>query len=640
MYSKKQGDRQLSRFTSIALILLALLISARAGASAGEIGRDIEISRYRVSATISDDCSALDVKSVLTLKNRGALPCSAPAIVLGKGFKGSILDSVACFDGDGKPLKFTFEDNVLRVDLRLIGETQLKICYRLREAAENEKDAYGHFAFQLSPEDCHINAAITRTDCWFPRLQNGPVRALPPFELTIDAPECFEVMASGKLADCSSDGSRKKFLWKSYRDLTDRSLFFFAAKQHKKRVSFADGFSIDLYYPSGSLEENLKSLAETVHRSYSFFEDSFAPSPCREYKMMAFSGGYSGLCNSMTAPVSLFTKPIVNNEMGFPLRTVVHEVSHTWWGNMVVPDPSRDYWLFEGFAKYSEIVALKPVLDIDAEMESFRRLKALSLPYLDCAPSVQQANKASERVLQTVSAYYRGALFLRMIRSVMGAEQFSAGLKDYVLQCRNMTATTDLLRNLLNGRSGRNLREIFAGYLNGRGFAYYTLAGVGGRLNSKEKTITDFVHFSNTGAQPVVCDVEYSSLNGKERGPLFVKKGGGCMFYVVRGIDEMHLPIAIDPDGVFPVCPDGKRGCGGTALYEEGRVRLRDVIRGAPLSRAGIKDGDVLLKIDGRTPPKDDICGLNNLLQRQKGSVMVLTVEGQFGMGKKVPVRF
>ncbi|MHC9542172.1 MAG: M1 family aminopeptidase [Vulcanimicrobiota bacterium] len=628
------------RIVSFFFFLMALLISAVLPAEPGEIRKGIEIKRYEINAAISDDCSAIDVTALITLENNGIFPYPDPYFLLGKNFKGARFDRVECFDRDKKPIKSSFNNNILYLEHLIKGETSLRICYRITETPENSRDTYGHFAFRLSPEECHINAAITRTDSWFPRLQDAPVKALPPFELTIDGPDRFEVMASGQLVSCTRKNAGRKFLWKNYQGLKDRSLYFFAADLEKKRVTFPDGFILDLYAPAKSRDDSLNTLAETVHKSYCFFEKTFSPAPCREYKIMAFAGGYSGLCNSMTAPVSLFTEQISNNDMGFPLRTVVHEVSHTWWGNLVVPDASKDYWLFEGFAKYSEIIALKPALGLDVERESFRRLKALSLPYIDCAPSVQGANKAPERILQSVSAYYRGALFLRMVQFIMGPEQFSAGIKDYVQACRDKTATTGRLRAILDGRSGTSLKEIFSGYLEGDGFARYTLAGVGGRLDEKKKIIIDFLHFSNTGHQPLVCDVEYRSTEGKERGPLSIKSGEGCMFEAVRGYDDKDFSIAIDPDGVFPVVHEGLKGCGGMAMYEGSQVRLRDIIKGTPMAKAGIKDGDMLLEIDDKAPPQGNICTLNNLLQRNKGSVMTLTVEIPFKMKKTVKVNF
>jgi len=637
----------LSIIITLFFFIFTLLVPTALPAEAGEIRKGLETIRYEINAKISDDCSALDVTALVTLRNNGILPYPEPYFLLGKNFKGALFDKVECFDREKNPIKSSFNNNILYMEHLIKGETQLLICYRMQEAPENSKDTYGHFAFQMMPEGCHINAAITRTDNWFPRLQDGQVKALPPFELTVDAPERFEVMASGRLMTCKIEDTRRKHRWRNYDGLTDRSLYFFAAELQKKRKTFPDGFILDLYIPVKVREDNLDLLAETIHKSYRFFEESFSPTPCREYKIMAFAGGYSGLCNSMTAPLSLFTEPIRNNDMGFPLRTVTHEVSHTWWGNMVVPDASRDYWLYEGFAKYSEIIALKPALGLDVELESFRRLKALSLPYIDCAPSVREANKAPERILQSVSAYYRGALFLRMVQFIMGSEQFSAGLKNYIQACRNRTATTDRLRTILDGHSGKSLKGIFSGYLEGDGFARYTLAGVGGAFYKKDRIITDFLHFSNTGHQPLVCDVEFLALEGKVRGPLMIERDSGCMFdavrgyfETVRGYDDHGFSIAIDPDGVFPVCPEGLRGCGGMALYEGSQIRIRDIIKGTPISKAGIKEGDVLLEIDGKLPPKEKICALNDLLQRKKGSEMMLTIEMPYKMRKKVKVLF
>jgi len=53
---------------------------------------------------------------------------------------------------------------------------------------------------------------------------------LPEYTFSIDVPSGLEVMASGKLQDEFEKGDRKIFKWRNYQGLTDRSLYFFAAR--------------------------------------------------------------------------------------------------------------------------------------------------------------------------------------------------------------------------------------------------------------------------------------------------------------------------------------------------------------------------------------------------------------------------
>ncbi|MDQ7824863.1 MAG: M1 family aminopeptidase [Candidatus Eremiobacteraeota bacterium] len=636
MNMKKQS---IHKYTGVALLMLALF--SFTGARASEAQNALEITRYKISAAIPEDCRSLHVKALATISGRGHRSPSPVIFTLGQNFKGALVEEVAVFDGAGMPIEFSFAGGELSTDYppeSPAGERQILIEYDLKEAEGGAKDPYGPFAFRLAPAGCHINAAITRTDNWFPRLGGSEIKALPPFELTLDVPGKFEVMASGRLLGCSQEGGRKIYRWAAYKDLTDRSLYFFTREAVKVRKTFDDGFAVDLYLPPGAREENIQTLAATIHGSYRFFEQRFAPSPCGEYKIMAFPGGYSGLCNSMTVPPSLFTEPVRNNDMGFPMRTVIHEVSHTWWGNMAVPDASKDYWLFEGFGKYSEIIALKQCLGLDCELESFRRLKALSLPYLDCAPPVSKAQTAENRMLQTVSAYYRGALFLKMLEHILGPENFRLAIRDYIASCRNRTSTTGRLRAVCDGHSRVSLREVFSGYLDGPGFARYRLTGVAGKIEKEE--IIDTLLFLNTGSVPIHCDVELPEEGKTVRGALDVGKEGGLIFEVARGKGENKCPVRIDPDGVSPVCPEGLRGCGGMAYYEGAAVLFGDIIKGTPLSKAGIHGGTFLVKIDGQDPPMQDICALNNMLQRQKGTAMTLTVRTPGSSEKKIKVKF
>jgi hypothetical protein len=627
------------------LAYAALLWLVLAGPSrAHEIRSSFHIHAYDIAVTVPEGFDCLEIKALLDLQR--VSPGGDLSLALGRNFTGAHMDILSVLDAAGRSLPFSFKDDVLSLSVPHFtarGETaSILIHYKISKCRDTAKDPYGAFAFEVSAQDIHINASITRTDNWYPRPLGwkGGDR-LPPFRLSVDVPSRLEVMASGNLDKVLNNGGRSTYCWHNYAGLIDRSLYFFAAEARKVTREYPDSFVIDVYRPAGAREENCAALADLIHKSYVYFERAYGPSPARRYKIMAFSGGYSGLCNSMTVPIALFTGSLESNEIGFPQRTVIHEVSHTWWGNMVSANAKTDYWLYEGFAKFSEILALRRVLGSDAGLESFRRLKALSLNYMDCSPPVLFAQKAENRMAQTVSAYYEGALFLRMLEYIMGDVAFFEGMKDYVKSCRGICATTNDFRNAMDRHSPVKLKAIFDGYLAGPFFGRYTVTYVAGRLEP-QKRVLHSVLVQNTGTAPLWTVIEMKGMGETRRRNIAIEKEGAALFEVEESLTDGtgKGALGIDPDGVFPLCEDGQRGAGGMAVYEGRVVKIRDVIENTPLFRAGVRDGDVLLEIDGATPLTGDICRLNGMLVRPRGARSALKIKNSRNDVRNILVRY
>jgi hypothetical protein len=589
------------------------------------------INGYDIAVRIPENYACLQVRATLRVQRLSPGGQNDLRLALGRNFTGAKV-AILSVDDKEKPLPFSYKDAVLSVSMpggiSPGGTATITVVYNLSKSTDTTKDPYAAFAFEVSDHGCHINASITRTDNWYPRMEGwkGGER-LPEFSLSIDAPSRFETMASGSLENVTAREGRSIYCWKNYHGLIDRSLYFFARETRKTTKTYPDGFVIDLYGPEDAKKENSDTLADVIHSSYTYFEKTFGPSPSRHYKIMAFPHGYSGLCNSMTVPVALFTGSLESNEMGFPLRTVAHEVSHTWWGNMVSANTKTDYWLFEGFAKFSEIIALKSVLGSDARLESFRRLKALSMNYMDCAPPILLAHTADNRMLQTVSAYYEGALFLNMLEYIMGKVAFYEGMRDYVKSYSGKCARTEDFRVVMDRHSPVRLEGIFDDYLAKPGFARYRAAYVAGRMEPG-KYIRHTVHVTNTGGKTLWVDVEMKSLGEKRMRNINIEKGGSALFEVGDDLENGYGEgtLTIDPRGIFPVCQDGLRGAGGMATYEGREIRLRDIVDNTPLARAGVKDGDELLAVDGKTPAGGAICRLNNDLVNPRGSSLLLKI--------------
>lgn len=605
-------------FTGQFYIILFIIMFSTVRAS------ENKITAYDIRVTVPDSYEYLQVEATMNLQFMENII----EFRLCEGFKGVMVKDINIYYEGFNP-DYTFKDNILKIRIpeksEITGKT-IDIKYKLYPD-KNYEDKYADFAFDVSEEDCHINAAITRTDNWFPRLKDSYADRLPSFNLSIDVPEEFEVMASGKLYYVSENQKRKVYKWKNYEEITDRSLYFFAGKCEKVVKTFEDGFNVILYIPFEHMEENVDFISQVIYKSYKFFEERFGETGLTEYKAMATPYGYSGLFNSMTLGEEYFTDEIVHNEIMAPTRYVIHEVSHTWWGNILSFDAERDYWLFEGFAKFSEIIALKEVLGKDIELESFKRLKLLYMPYYGYDMSVQDAGHIDDRNIQSPVAYYKGALVLKTMELIMGEEAFFTGMKDYVKIYRGKAVVTEDFKNVMKKYTDKNLDKFFQEYLEDSSIGEYEISLVDSRKEG-DIYITKF-KIENTGGKDIYTEIGVKTYLEDYSKKLYLGRDSIC-FLDVKNTEPAGLE-AVKPDnyGIYLICENGLRGAGGFAFKNADKYQLWSIIKEGPLGKAGLKEGAVLLEIDEKKCSSMDLYEINRLLVHPEGTELNLLVEDE-----------
>jgi hypothetical protein len=626
--------------------LLLILICSLLNATITEVeyggAEDYRIVEYDLTVRIPGTFDRLEVDALVAMEKISREKGQWLGILLGKNFRGVKVMNISVSDSRSEAVPFSFEDSILAVDLTdiygKVTTSWLLIEYDLVKDT-SFYDEFSPFSLEISDSLCHVNAAITRTDNWYPKIAGTMANRLAPFKLTIDVPAKFEVMASGKLQDVVIERDRKTYVWQNYEGVTDRSLYFFAQEQAKTVKEFDDGLRVVMYAPSIALDENIDFLAGVVHKSYRYFENIYGELPWNEYKMMSFAYGYSGLFNSSNAPASLFNSEIVHNDIYFPTRSVIHEVSHTWWGNVVSSNADENYWLYEGFGKYSEIVGIESALGADVESLSFFRLKLCTLPYIDYVPSIKNAQNADDRVLVNVAAYYMGSTYLRMLRHLMGEENFYKGIRHYVRDSWGKCISTDDFFRAMKKYCRKEYHQIITDYITKPGYARYEIERLGVELKNGE-----YIHkysISNFGDKDIFVPYRVKSDLEEYTKDLFVKKSERVIVRVLSRQNEAIDHITIDPDEIFPVCRAGLKGPGAT-VYEnqQGEVKAYNIAVDAPFARAGITEDMSLVKIDGVELAGNDLRALNHMLLRHDGEEIVFLVRSGEADPYEITVRY
>ncbi|KAG0312003.1 hypothetical protein BGZ99_009779, partial [Dissophora globulifera] len=154
--------------------------------------------------------------------------------------------------------------------------------------------------------------------------------------------------------------------------------------------------------------------------------------------------------------------------------TVIHEISHQWFGNLVTMDWWSDLWLFEGFAThlaYMVVDELFPGWDVWSEFVT-RIQDVLKNDALRTSHPVEVGVTNPSDIGQIFDeiSYMKGASVLRMLSAWLGEEQLLKGIRKFMLKYMWSNANTEDLWVTLAEESQVDVPEFMRKWTRQTGF--------------------------------------------------------------------------------------------------------------------------------------------------------------------------
>jgi aminopeptidase N len=145
-------------------------------------------------------------------------------------------------------------------------------------------------------------------------------------------------------------------------------------------------------------------------------------------------------------------------------ETVLHEMAHMWFGDLVTMKWWDDLWLNESFATFASVLCQSEATEYTSAWTTFANVEKSWAYRQDQLPSTHPIaadipDLAAVEVNFDGITYAKGASVLKQLVAYVGLEPFLAGLRAYFAEHAYGNATFDDLLTALEKSSGRDLSD-------------------------------------------------------------------------------------------------------------------------------------------------------------------------------------
>ena len=198
----------------------------------------------------------------------------------------------------------------------------------------------------------------------------------------------------------------------------------------------------------------------TGRRAFEFFSDTIGPYPYEKLGHVQAAGLNGG--TEHASAIFYGEKGVAGGR-----APVVHEVAHQWWGDAVTEKDWDDVWLSEGFATYFTHLYTEQFEGRDAFVRGLRNDVAVVADAQRNAPDqpVIHRNISDMSGVLNRLVYQKAGWVLHMLRGIVGTARFHDGIREYYRRYRNLNASTDDFRQVMEQASGMELSWFFDQWL-------------------------------------------------------------------------------------------------------------------------------------------------------------------------------
>ena len=233
--------------------------------------------------------------------------------------------------------------------------------------------------------------------------------------------------------------------------------------KYEQTKSSEGGLDVTVY-SSPQNKAFAQAYADTASKAYFLYTSTFGPTFGAKLSVVELP---NDTVPSAWAPeIAAISSHAFNQKVNY--RLLANSIAHQWWGTVVSPATRNDWWINDGFARYSEALYVEHVAGQAGFEEVTKDMAVGALAYISVPLSqVGKLDVFSPEFQSLVTD--KGASVLNMLRWVIGDQAFDKTMRDFLAQYSGKGASVDDLRKIAEQASGQQLSWFFTQWLDSTG---------------------------------------------------------------------------------------------------------------------------------------------------------------------------
>ena len=440
------------------------------------------------------------------------------------------------------PILYLHENDILKIpisDITLNDENlfSLTIFYQ----GTPDHCGAGGFKFDEHQNIGHV-WTLSEAYCarsWWP-CKDDPSDKADSVNIIISVPlePAYIVASNGLLSSTTINNNKKTYFWKERYPITTYlvSLAIYPytkwVDQYVSPIS-SDTMLIEHYvfpdryeasYPNYSLTKDMLSFFSELFGEYPFISE--------KYGHADFTWG-GGMEHQTLSSMGSFSQNLM-----------VHELGHSWWGNLITCKTFNDIWLNEGFARYCQALWAEHMYGREAYFDFMN-----NHAYYGAGTIYVENPSSNSQIFSAGLSYNKASWVLHMLRHKVGETMFFDILKSYASNdslSYNAASTSDF-QKVCEDISGLDFEQFFQQWIYGEKYPKYELSWWhegNGIYNVKIDQVQSYNFFS----MPI--DLKFSG----SAGPMLVdttiviENNNFSQLYEFSGFNFLVENVMLDPE--------------------------------------------------------------------------------------------